>query len=140
VIAALAGDDDEQTWENLARALTASERVRLPDGAIAVCSNLAEPPAGSLNRLAEAVDLATAQRELRRDPAHDAHSARVLAQALERGPVYLKSRLPADVVESLGMTPIESDAELSRLAASRRHCVVIEEAQRLRPHFIAQPQ
>jgi nickel-dependent lactate racemase len=140
VIAALAGDEDEQTWDNLARALTASERVRLPDGAIAVCSNLAEPPAGSLNRLIEAIDLAAAQRDLRRDPAHDAHSARVLAQALERGPVYLKSRLPADIVESLGMTPIESDAELSRLAASRGHCIVIEEAQRLRPHFVAQPQ
>jgi len=139
VIAALSGDDEEQTWENLARALTASERVRLPDGAIAVCSNLAEPPAGSLSRLVEAVDLAAARRDLRRDPGHDAYSARVLAQALERGPVYLKSRLPAEVVESLGMTPIESDAELSRLAASRRYCVVIEEAQRLRPHFVAAP-
>jgi hypothetical protein len=137
VIAALAGADEEQTWENLARAIAASERVRLPDGAIAVCSNLADLPAGSINRLAEAVDLAEAQRDLRRDRARDAHSARVLVQALERGPVYLKSRLPAEVVESLGMTPIESDAELSRLAASRGHCVVIEEAQRLRPHFVA---
>jgi hypothetical protein len=41
--------------------------------------------------------------------------------------------LSADVVESLGMAPIDSDEELSRLAAGRRRCVLIEQAQRLAP-------
>ena len=73
---------------------------------------------------------------LTRDEANDAHPAVVLAKALEEGPVYLRSRLPSDVVESLGMTPIESDAELARLAAGREHTIIIEEAQRLTPRPI----
>jgi lactate racemase len=77
--------------------------------------------------------------KLRHDPAADARAALTLAQALDRGPVYLRSRLPDDVVESLGMTPIASDAELSRLASGRRHCVVIEEAQRVKPRLLRDP-
>jgi hypothetical protein len=136
VIAALAGAEDEQTWENLARALVAAEHVLRPDGAIAVCSNLADMPCGAFETLVDAVDWDAVQRDLRRDAGHNARPALALARALERGPVFLKSRLPPEVVESLGMTPIETDAELSRLASSREHCVVIEEAQRLQPRFV----
>jgi hypothetical protein len=51
--------------------------------------------------------------------------------------VYLRSRLSPELVESIGMTPLESDAELSRLAAGRDHCVIIEEAQRVIPRLVA---
>lgn len=136
VIAALPGDDGEQTWENVARAIKASGRVVSPDGAIAVCSSLDAPPAGAFQRLSGAVDLAEAQRELRRDVSPAARAARIVAHALERGPVYLRSRLPAEVVESLGITPLDDDDQLARLAAGREHCVVIEEAQRVAPQLV----
>ena len=136
VIAALNGDEREQTWDNLARAVQAASAVVAPGGAIAICSELATPPTGPLQRLREAVDFGEVQRELARDEANDAHPAMVLAKALEEGPVYLRSQLPSEVVESLGMTAIESDAELARLAAGREHCVLIEEAQRLVPRVI----
>jgi len=136
VIAALSGDDREQTWENVARALTAAAPVVLPGGAIAICSELARPPSGPLNRLREAVDFGEVQVELAEEDATEAHPAMALAQALDLGPVYLRSRLPADVVESLGMTPIEDDHELTRLAAGREHCVVIEDAQRVMPKLV----
>jgi hypothetical protein len=136
VIAALSGDDREQTWENLARALTAAAPVVLPGGAIAICSELAEPPSGPLNRLRDVVDFGEVQAELAEDDATEARPAMALAQALDLGPVYLRSRLPADVVESLGMTPIEGDDELSRLAAGREHCVVIQDAQRVMPRLV----
>jgi nickel-dependent lactate racemase len=136
VIAALPGDAAEQTWDNLARAVGASERVLMPDGAIAVCCELEQPPSGAFDQLVDAVDFAAVATKLRHDSATDARPAMILAQALDRGPVYLRSRLPDDVVESLGMTPIASDAELARLASGRRHCVVIEEAQRVRPRLI----
>jgi hypothetical protein len=136
VIAAVAGDSSEQTWSNVARAVAASKAVLSPEGAIAVCCELEELPAGPLEKLRDAVDFAAVARKLHGASAADARSARILARALDRGPVYLLSRLPADVVESLGMTPIENDAELTRLAASRRHCVVIEEAQRVRPRLV----
>jgi hypothetical protein len=139
VIGAVTGDGAEQTWGNLARAVAACGRVASPDGAIAVCCDLDEPPAGSFEALVDSMDFAAVARELHNSAAADARPAMVLAQALERGPVYLRSRLPAEVVESLGMTPIESDAELSRLVAGRRHCVVIEEAQRVRPRLVGDP-
>jgi lactate racemase len=139
VIAAVAGDAEQQTWTNVARAITAAERVVRPDGAIAVCCDLEAPPGVAFERLRDAVDFGDVARRLRRDPAADAKPAIILAQALERGPVYLRSRLPSDVVESLGMTPIETAAELSRLAAGRRHCVVIEEAQRVKPRLVGGP-
>ncbi|QDT72253.1 lactate racemase domain-containing protein [Lacipirellula limnantheis] len=133
VIAAVAGDEREQTWDNLARAVAAASLVVAPGGAIAVCSELDAKPTGPLLRLREAVDFGEVQRELARDEANEAHPALVLAKALEEGPVYLRSKLPSELVESLGMTAIESDAELARLSAGREHCIIIEEAQRLVP-------
>ena len=114
-------------------AAAAARLVVAPGGAIAICSELDTPPVGPLQRLREAIDFGEVQRELSRDEANEAHPALVLAKALEEGPVYLRSRLPSEVVESLGMTAIESDAELARLARGREHCILIEEAQRLVP-------
>jgi nickel-dependent lactate racemase len=131
VIATVVGDRREQTWENLARALSAAAPLVEPGGAIALYTELDQSPSGPLNRLLEAVDFGDVQRELMQDDAVEAHPAMMLARALDFGPVYLRSRLPADVVESLGMTPIEDDNELAHLAAGRAHCVVVEEAQRV---------
>jgi hypothetical protein len=133
VIATVVGDHRQQTWENVARALTAAAPLVEPGGAIALCTELDELPSGPLNRLLEAVDFGDVQCELLQDDAVEAHPAMVLAKALDSGPVYLRSRLPADVVESLGMTPIQDDDELAHLAAARDHCVVIEEAQHVIP-------
>jgi hypothetical protein len=140
VIATVIGDHREQTWDNLARALSAAAPLVEPGGAIAVCSELDEPPSGSLNRLLDVVDFGEVQQELLQDRTADAQPAIVLAQALELGPVYLRSRLPAEVVESLGMTPIDGDDELARLAAGREHCIVIEEAQRVVPKLVNRDQ
>jgi hypothetical protein len=135
VIATVVGDHREQSWENLARAVSTAAPFVEPGGAIAVCTELDEPPSGSLNRLLEAVDFGEVQQALHHDDAVNAAPAMALAKALDLGPVYLRSRLPADVVESLGMTPIENDQELARLAAGREHCVVIEEAQHVVVQF-----
>lgn len=139
VVAAISGDDREQTWTNLARALQAAELAIEDGGVVVVYSELAELPPGPFELLYEAVDFAEVARELAHDVHADAQAAIILARALERGPVYLRSQLPADVVESLGMAPIESDDQLSRLAAGRRRCVLIEQAQRLVPTLQERP-
>jgi len=136
VIGAIPGDVEQQTWGNLARAVAACSRVVRPGGSIAVCCELDAPPSGSYESLVDAMDLAAVATKLRKSHAADARPALVLAQAVERGPVYLRSGLPDEVVESLGMTPIASDAELARLAAGRRHVVVIDEAQRVKPRYV----
>lgn len=133
VVATIVGDHREQTWANLGCAVAAAAAVAEPGGAIAICSELNEPPGGSLNHLLEAVDYGEVQELLRSAGDADARPAMALAQSLEQGPVYLRSRLPSEVVEALGMTPIENDDELSRLAAERAHLIVIEEAQHVVP-------
>lgn len=136
VIAAISGEEHEQTWENVARAIVAANVVLNPGGAIAICSEISKSPSGPLNKLKNAVDFGEVQEKLAREDAATSFPARVIAQALEQGPVYFRSRLSSDVVEALGLTPIESDAELSRLASERGHCVVIEEAQRIVPRLV----
>jgi hypothetical protein len=137
-IGAIPGDADQQTWGNLARAVSACSRVVRPGNAIAVCCEVDAPLAGSYEALVDAVDLVAVIAKLRKSHASDARPALVLAQAVERGPVYLRSCLPDDVVESMGMTPIASDAELARLAAGRPHVVVIQEAQRVKPRYVGE--
>jgi nickel-dependent lactate racemase len=130
-IATLVGGAVEQSWENLRRALATAASVASPGAAIVLCTELAERPGKAVGRLRGAVDFAAAAREARRDRSVDAPVAVELAAALDRGPVYLRSRLPRELVESLGMTPLDGDEQLLHLASTRRRCVVIEEAQRL---------
>ena len=75
-----------------------------------------------------------------RDFTHDRHRT-VDDTAFGGGAgMVLKAEPILEAVESLGMTAIESDAELARLAAGRAHCIIIEEAQRLVPRPIVQDE
>jgi nickel-dependent lactate racemase len=133
VIATITGPTGEQSWDNFARALTAAQSVLEPGGAIAICSELANAPGPSLRRLLGSGDYARLERKLQRDRFADSRTALLVCRALEQGPVYLHSQLDANVVEGLGLAPIESDAELLRLAKSYRCPVVLEDAHRLLP-------
>jgi hypothetical protein len=135
VVATVAGGAEQQSWNNVAHAVAAGEKVRAGEGAIAICCEIDEVPGKAFDALVDVIDYADVVRKLHDKPAEDAKAARALAQSLERGPVYLHSRLPAELVESWGLTPIENEAELARLASGRRLTIVIEEAQRLRPRF-----
>jgi len=133
VIATLTGDAAQQTWQNVGRALAAAEVVLETGGAIAIYSELEEQPGLALGQLAGNQDYLVVEREILRNPSADTVPAMQLCRALQRGPVYLRSKLRAAVVESLGMTPLESDSELEHLAQTLRPCLVLEEAQRLLP-------
>ncbi|MEQ8210146.1 MAG: lactate racemase domain-containing protein [Lacipirellulaceae bacterium] len=133
VVAAMPGSPTQQTWENLDHALAAAERVVSPSGSIALLCEINEKARGSLRRLRDADDLAEVERKLMRDEDPTAGIALRLVQAIARGPVYLMSKLPKGEVESLGMTPIASEAELKRLIGNHESTIVIEEAHRLVP-------
>ena len=134
VIAALTGDACQQTWQNVSHAIAAAEAVLEVGGSIAICTELAEPLGRSLGHLAgNNEDPQVIEREILGEPSADSGPAIRLCRALERGTIYLRSQLPSPVVESLGITPLESDSELERLAQSHRPCLVLEEAQRLLP-------
>jgi nickel-dependent lactate racemase len=129
VVAAIEGGDDQQTWENVGRAIAAAARAVADDGAIALCTDLATPPGPALACLAQARDLADAERHIRRQHSADAAVAYELAAALERGRVYLLSRLDESVVEDLGMAPVGDSSDIARLIQRHPSCILLGNAQ-----------
>ncbi len=129
VIATVEGGPALQTWDNVARALSAASQCVEPDGAIAVCTDLAIEPGAALRRLGGSDDRAEVLSEIRRERLPDAWPAAELAHALERGPVYLLSRLEEEVVEQLGIAPAANPEEIGRLATRYTSCLLLGNAQ-----------
>jgi nickel-dependent lactate racemase len=129
VIATVTGGAANSNWRNIGRALAAAERLVTDDGAIAVCSNLDEPPGPSLGRLIGADDLADTERQLLHDHSADSWSAWQLARALQRGPVYFMSQLDGETVEDMGMAPVAGIEELVRLSQRHESYILLDDAQ-----------
>lgn len=129
VVAAIEGGPSQQTWFNVARAMAAAAQAVAIDGTIALCSELEVPPGPALQHLATADSAEDALRTIVHERWPDALVASQLIHALEKGRVYLLSHLEADVVESLGMAPVEDAADLNRLAARHDSCILVSNAQ-----------
>jgi nickel-dependent lactate racemase len=136
VLATIVGNETQQTWHNLSRALIAAEEILAPGGAIAICSEIATRPGPSGKRLRDAADLGELEQKLTKDEYPDSLAALQLCRSLQRGTVYLKSQLDSQVVERLGLAPISSDQELERLVQTYQRCVVLDEAQYLIPSLM----
>lgn len=129
VVAAIEGGPKQQTWFNVARALSAAAQVVATDGTIAVCSELEIPPGPALQHLSTADSAEEALRAIVHERWSDALVASQLLHALENGRVYLLSRLEPEIVESLGIAPVEEAADLERLAARHDSCILVANAQ-----------
>lgn len=129
VVATITGGSPSQTWANVGRALATANRVLTENGAVAICSNLDEPPGQSLGRLIGSNDLEATARKISRDHEADSWAAWQLARALQRGPVYFLSQLSTDMLEDLGLAPIETVDDLVRLASRHESFVVVDDAQ-----------
>jgi nickel-dependent lactate racemase len=129
VVAAVEGANGCQTWENVARALNAASHAVSDDGAIAICSELAEELGPALQQLSAAEDVHQVLREIGKQRPIDAIAAAELAHAIERGPVYLLSRLGESTVEELGIANVASEADLARLVARHDTCILLANAQ-----------
>jgi len=129
VVAAIEGDRGQQSWENVGRALAAAGRAVADDGAIALCTELADRPGPALQWLRRSKDLPTALRHIRKQRTPDASAAHELAHALERVQVYLLSRLDQAEVEELGVAPVAAAIEIARLASRHRSCILLANAQ-----------
>jgi nickel-dependent lactate racemase len=138
IIATITGGAAVQNWQNVGRALAAAEQLVADDGAIAICSNLDQPPGESLGRLVGSDDLADTERRILRDHAADSWPAWQLARALQRGPVYFLSQLQAETVEDMGMAPVESVEEIVRLASRHESYIILEDAQHAIPSIPAE--
>ena len=137
VVATLSGGQDEQTWDNVARALYAASLAADVDySAVAICTQIDTPPGKTLRLLMEAGgDLDRAASDLHKSQSDDAQAAWEIYKALCRGPVYFMSQLEAETVEELGMTPVNSTAELTRLIERSESCLVLNDGQYAVPRF-----
>ncbi|REJ67762.1 MAG: DUF2088 domain-containing protein [Planctomycetota bacterium] len=135
VVAAIEGDSSCQTWSNVTRALAAANGAVTDDGAIAICTELASPPGPALRRLVEARDYEATLLALQKDRSTDAAAATLLLHLLSVRQVYFVSQLDEETVEDLGMAPVRSVAELTRLITRSESCLLIANAQ----HAIATP-
>ncbi|MCA9138526.1 MAG: hypothetical protein KDB00_17260 [Planctomycetales bacterium] len=145
VIAALDGDEQQQTWENVVRAADAATAYAEPDATIVIWSSLSEPPAGALLALdsdfdgddfnddfADRPDERDTDRETDSDglPTWNRFSelARVLKRVTENHRVLLHSRLDRETIEPIGIGVIESAAELANLSRNFESCGVLRAA------------
>ncbi|MGD9645181.1 MAG: lactate racemase domain-containing protein [Pirellulales bacterium] len=130
VVAAVEGPPQQQTWENVGRALAAAASVVADQGAIAVCCELTDEPGPAVQKIAGADNPRQTVRRLRQNRPADLIPALQLAEALERAKVYLLSRLDDETVEELGLAPVEDADDIGRLAKRHASCIVLESAQR----------
>jgi nickel-dependent lactate racemase len=128
VVAAIEGGSDQQTWENVGRALAAAGRLVEDDGAIAICSELDSEPGPALAQLRTAAGREEAVRNIRRNHPPDALSAAQLLEALDRVRVYLLSQLDEMLVEDLEIAPIAEADELVRLTERHASCILLSNA------------
>jgi hypothetical protein len=133
VIAAISGDARQQTWTNVARALAAARQVVSATGSIALCTELAVQPGPGVKSLIEVADPYDARAELEQSQAGDVAIAEELSLALEQGSVFLRSQLEADLVEALGMVPLEDDEQVARLTGRFQSCILLGHAQYANP-------
>jgi nickel-dependent lactate racemase len=131
VVAAMEGGPAEQTWENLGYALAQAGRLVEDGGAIAVCCDLAAEPVPAVRRMAAARSRTAILNHIRQHHPIDAIPAMQLAHALDRGRVYLLSRLDPGLVEQLEMVPVDGPEELGRLVRRNPSCTVLSNVPRV---------
>jgi nickel-dependent lactate racemase len=129
MIATISGGPEAQTWTNVGRALAMADQLVAEGGAVAICSNLSEPPGPSLGRLIGNPDWDKVERKVSHENEVDSWPAWQLARALQRGPVYFLSQLDEETVEDLGLAPVASIDQIVRLAERQESFLVVEDSQ-----------
>lgn len=130
VVAGIEGGPEQQTWANIARAFTAAMDCVCDHGAVVVCCDAAEAPGEAVESLRTARSPRQAVRQMVRRPPDDALAAALLARAVQRANLFLRSRVAPEVLEDLLIGRIESDEELNRLVSRFPDGIVLGNAPR----------
>jgi nickel-dependent lactate racemase len=131
VVAAVDADADDgaTNWEQIGAALQTARNLVQRRGKIVLITNLAAEPSEGFEFLRQSETPREALKPLRIESPPDLIPASRLASAADWAKVYLLSRLNHDVVESHCMTPLASEAEVSRLLGQGGSCLLLEGAQ-----------
>ncbi|MBS0211303.1 MAG: DUF2088 domain-containing protein [Planctomycetes bacterium] len=129
VVAAVSGEAEQQTWENVGRALAAAVRLVNSDGAIVLCTELATAPGAGLQVLSGSESWDRDLKQLEDQRPADLLAATMLIRAHQQARIYLLSQLDESTVEGLGMIHVTEPADVGRLIARSDSCVVLPDAQ-----------
>ncbi len=129
VVASIDGDNDQQSWENVARVLFLAENFLNPEGTVAVITRLRKKPGNVFRWLNELEGPESTEQHLMRSSHPQWLAAIEIHRVRQRHTVYLMSQLPAETVEELGMGAISEVEEIEHLIASHGSCLVISGAQ-----------
>jgi len=129
VVASIDGDNDQQTWENVARVLYMAENYVSETGKIAVITNLQTKPGPPFRWLAGIEESDSVEQHLLKSHHPHALAAIEILRSRSKHVVYLLSKLPREIVEELGIGSMVDVDELEHVIASSESCLVISGAQ-----------
>ena len=131
VVACLDGDQQQQTWENVGRALFVARDLVQPSGTIVIVSTLDIPPDAAIGQLRDAQEGREdeVRKRLVKEAGRTALTATLLLDVQREGRVMLFSRLPDEQVELLGLGAISQSQSLSRLIDAHPSCGILRAAQ-----------
>lgn len=134
-IAEIDGENNEQTWSNVARALYTAKNAIKINGTIILMSQLNNSPSSSLRRLTGLEGSEKIEKQLSKEAADDTLTASLLMDYLPRARIFMKSALPQEAIEDLGVGFLTDEHEIEKLISNKR-CVWIPAAQ----HRVIRPQ
>ena len=131
VVAGIGPSGRPTTLGDLAEGLATAARLVRRGGKIVALSRAQGEPGPALRRIAGVDDPGAALGRLRgREADPDYPTARRLAAALAWADVYLHAELDPDLVDGLGMIPLDRPEEARRLAANAPSCTLLSQADR----------
>jgi hypothetical protein len=156
VLASITGDESQQTWANAARALAAASRNVTSEGTIVLWTSIDQTPTGPLARLDDVddptqlldeleslatniptVDNLTAENEEQNDPQEvdfrrwdsDFSVALTFARVLSEHRVLIRSLLPHETIEPMGLGVVADQEQLMQMSQSFETCCIVPAAQ-----------
>ncbi|MDZ4820976.1 MAG: lactate racemase domain-containing protein [Planctomycetota bacterium] len=129
VVAAITGADGQQVWDNIGRALAAADPLVKDGGAIAICSELAEPPGPAMRSIQSAESPEQLLRMLRKFGTEDVPAARQWLATSGRAQIYLLSSLSELQTEQVGASYVADGNEIARLIERAGSVTILPDAQ-----------
>lgn len=129
VIVAVDQDANGHSWSQLGAALDVARQLVSKEGRIVALTELRSDLTPGMQLLREVRSPRDALKPLRESQPQDMLAASQIAKALDWAGVSLLSGLPGDLVEDLGMIPLEETEELQRLVESEDSIAVVQSAQ-----------
>ena len=129
VIVAVDHDANGHSWSQLGAALEVARRLVSREGRIVALTDLRSDLTPGIQLLREVRSPRDALKPLREMQPPDMTAASQIAKALDWAGVSLLSGLPGDLVEDLGMLPLDATEELQRLVETEDSIAVIQSAQ-----------